>query len=68
MAVRHHVSLTGTSLSSRSVDLGRSHEASHTEDQDREVDEGLKRGGRPVHSVAQPAEALEPAERALDRR
>ena len=46
MAVRHRVSVTEASLSSRSVDLGRAHEASHAEDQDCEVHEGLKRGSR----------------------
>ena len=65
MAVRHHVSVTEALLSSGSV-LGRAYEASHAEDQDRQVDEGLKRGGRAVDPVAQPAEALEPAEGALD--
>ena len=42
------------------------YETTNAEDQYREVDEGLKRGGRAVHPVAQPAEAFEPAERALD--
>ncbi len=39
---------------------------SHTKDEDRQVDEGVKRGSRAVHPVAQSPEALEPAERALD--
>ncbi len=46
----------------RTTTSGRTHEAPHTDDQDREVHERLKRGRRPVHPVAQPPEALEPAQ------
>jgi hypothetical protein len=39
---------------------------SHTEHQDRQVDEGLERGGRAIHSVTEPAEAFAPAGGALN--
>jgi hypothetical protein len=42
------------------------HQAPDTEHQHREIHERVKRGGRAVHPVAQAAEALEPADGALD--
>jgi hypothetical protein len=65
---RNRSNVTEAPSSSGSAGLGRAHEASHTEDQDREVDEGLKRGGRAIDAVAEPAEAFELAEGALDNR
>ena len=40
--------------------------AAHTQDQDGEVDEDLKRGGCAVHSVPEPAEAFQPSDGSLD--
>ncbi len=42
------------------------YEASYTKHEHRQVHEGVNRGLCPVHPVAEPAEGLEPAERALD--
>jgi hypothetical protein len=52
--------------SSRSPNTGGIEEAAQAEDEHRHIHERLERGGRAVHSVAQPTEALEPAERPLD--
>ena len=51
--------------SSGSARSGLIQEASHTENQYREVHERLERGTRPVHPIAEPAEALEPTDGAF---
>jgi hypothetical protein len=53
-------------VKSASASLRRVDEAADTEHEHGQVDEGVKRGSRAVHSVAQSAEALETTERALD--
>src|SRR5215207_6189091 len=45
---------------------GRGDQAPHTEHEDGQIHERLERGPCPVHPIAQPAEALEPAERAFN--
>lgn len=55
-----------SSSGSTSTSAGRAEEASHTEDQHRQVQEGVERGSRAIDPVAQPTEALEPAKRALN--
>ena len=59
-------SVTDAPSSSGGACAGRTHEASDTQHEHCQVHEGLKRGGAPVHPVAQAPEALEPAERPLD--
>src|SRR4051794_25054880 len=63
---RSHGSMTKARSSSGSTSARGTHDTAHAQDKDDEVDEGVKRGGSPVHSVAQPAAAYEPPKRALD--
>jgi hypothetical protein len=51
---------------SASASAGLAQQAAHTEHQDRQVDEGLKRDGCAVDAVAQPPKPFQPAEGALD--
>ena len=52
--------------SSGSTHGERAHDAADAQNYDGEVDDGVKRGGCPIHSVAQPTEAFEPPKRSLD--